>query len=77
MVKSNSKQAMDVLAQWAGEEFVASGRAASEDRSTHRSRAQFLVEMLRKLRRQDAAAVDWTQALIEDRQPTAVNESGE
>lgn len=41
----------DLLAQWAGEEFVAAGRGVPGERATHRRRALFFSEILHELRR--------------------------
>lgn len=75
MVKSQSEQTLDLLAQLAGEEFVASGRAAEEDRSAHRSRGQMLADMLRELRRRDSNEMFGTERLIVDHPVTETDTS--
>ena len=42
----------DLLAQWAGEEFVAAGRAEEQECKVHRRRALHLADALYELRRQ-------------------------
>ena len=41
----------DLLAEWAGEEFVAAGRADRKRRDVHRKRAVYLSNALMKQRR--------------------------
>ena len=41
------KSDRDLLAEWAGEELVASAQAAADARAAHRARNRFYLEILR------------------------------
>ena len=46
----SAKLDLNLLAQWAGEEFLASGRGDERLRSLHRRRAEILSDAVCKLR---------------------------
>ena len=48
----------DLLAEWAGEEFVAAGRADRKRRDVHRQRAVYLSNALMKERRRPKKSTD-------------------